>query len=125
MGIGGFILNPDRQYVFKNTEYVSARSMENKTSNNVAEYMAVLAILKFLDHHKLHDQEIIIAGDSELVIYQMGLQWKANKGEYKPYYVKARMLAQSFKNITGKWIPKGKNTIAVALSQAPFYTDKK
>jgi ribonuclease HI len=118
MGIGGFILNPDRQYVFKQMEYVSAKSMEFKTSSHVADYVALVGVLKFLDIHKLHDQEIIIAGDNEMIIHQMSLRWKANEGEYKPYFTKARMLTQSFKNLTWKYIPGSKNTIARALSEA-------
>lgn len=124
MGIGAFVLNPERQYVFKHTEYVSAKSVDYKTSDNVAEYMAMLSVLKFLDLNQLQDQEIIIAGDSEMIFHQMNLRWKAHKGDYKPYFVKARTLAQSFNNIAWKWIPKSQNTIAIALAELPIEMEK-
>lgn len=120
MGLGAFVLNRAREYVFKHSEYITAASMNGKTSNNVAEYMALIAILNFLDKEKLHDQEIIICGDSMLAIEQMNLRWKINKGEYVPYAVKARTMARYFKNITFKWIPREKNKIADALSKKPM-----
>lgn len=94
------------------------KGKEEETSNNVAEYNGFIAILDYFMENKLTDESIEIFGDSNLVIQQMFGTWKIKKGFYKPYAIKAKVLLSNFKHITGKWIPREKNTIADELSKA-------
>jgi ribonuclease HI len=98
---------------------------EKWTSNNVAEYSGFLDALGFLKSHSLHTKEIMIHGDSKLVICQMfgdvdllGKKWRILKGFYKPLAVKAQKELQAFSNIKAEWIPREENTIADKLSKA-------
>jgi len=51
------------------------------TTNNRMEMTAVIEALRYIDHHQLHDNEIILYSDSNLVIQTLLQGWKrkANK----------------------------------------------
>ena len=117
MGIGAFILNPNRERIFTHSDYIPSKQLNGQTSNNIAEYLAVIAVMEFLLNMELHNEKIIICGDSKLSIMQMRGEWKANKGGYIPYYEKAKELKKNFKNIRFEWIPREKNSIADELSK--------
>jgi ribonuclease HI len=97
---------------------------EKETSNNVAEYSGFLAILEYLMEQKLHTKEVLIHGDSKLVIYQnsmdpqWGVVWRIKKGFYKPLALKARKMFKKFPKAKLKWIPREENSIADELSKA-------
>ena len=117
MGIGAFVLNPNRERIFTHSDYITSESLNGQTSNNIAEYMAVISVMKFLLGDGLQNEKIIICGDSKLSIMQMRGEWKANGGGYIPYYQKAQELKKNFKNIRFEWIPREKNSIADELSK--------
>lgn len=120
MGIGSFVLNPKRERIFEHSKYISSKELSGNTSNNIAEYMAVISVLEFFLQNNLHNHKIIICGDSKLSIMQMGGSWKARGGAYIPYYQKALGLKGSFSNISFQWIPREKNNIADELSKNPM-----
>lgn len=86
-------------------------------SNNVAEYSGIIRILEYLKEHNLQNEEIIIYGDSKLVIEQMKGKWKINQGAYVPYALKARQIDVDFPNVTYIWIPREQNTVCDDLSK--------
>jgi ribonuclease HI len=96
---------------------------EPQTSNNVAEYCGLIAILEYLIHLGAQHEPIMVYGDSNLVIQQMFGSWKINEGAYVPYARKAKALRQVFTNLSGQWIPREENTVADALSKAPLKAD--
>lgn len=86
-------------------------------SNNVAEYLAFIGILKHLEGVK--GEVIKIHGDSLLVVNQMIGEWKIKDGRYLEHALLAKELYTrlSKKNIVIlKWIPRLKNVIADDLS---------
>ncbi len=117
MGIGAIVLSPQRERLLVHSEYVPSVSLNGKTTNNIAEYMALIAILEFMLNSGLHNEEIKCVGDSKLVVEQMSGNWAANKGDYIPYFHKAKELASHFTNISYHWIPREQNTIADDLSK--------
>jgi len=94
-----------------------APGREEETSNNVAEYSGFLAILEYLKAKGMQREEIVIHGDSNLVIQQMFGRWKMKAGFYIPVALKAQMLLREFTDIRGKWIPRDDNGIADELSK--------
>lgn len=96
---------------------------ERKTSNNVAEYLGFIAILKYLKMMNLNTNLIRISGDSRLVIYQMfdppggGKRWWIKRGLYVPHARRALELLKKFPNATGRWIPRDENELADELSK--------
>jgi ribonuclease HI len=93
---------------------------ERETTNNLAEYCGLIAVLEYLIDLGAQHEPIIVYGDSELVIDQMFGQKKIKSGTYVPYAIKAKKLCQLFSNLSGQWIPREQNTVADALSKAPL-----
>lgn len=88
------------------------------TSNNVAEYMAFNAILEWLIENNAAREQVMIFGDSRLVIRQCFGTWKINQGFYVRYAMRAQELLKAFRNVRGFWIPRDENAIADDLSKA-------
>jgi len=98
-------------------EYSDLIPPSPQTSNNVAEYLAFVAILDYLSERKVFKNKIIIYGDSNLVIQQCFGSWKIKKGFYIEIAKEARCKLKQFKNISGVWISREKNQIADELSK--------
>src|SRR5262249_48837607 len=93
------------------------------TTNNLAEYTALVQLLGYFIDEKLTDAEIEIRGDSQLVINQMFGTW--NISEDKPYAHGARAalaMLRHFTNIRGIWVPRDQNKIADALTRTELET---
>lgn len=88
------------------------------TSNNVAEYKGLQAILVRLHFLGAFNEEIIIMGDSKLVIKQMRGEWRIRQGIYVPFAKECRNLLQRFKRVKFQWIPREENGLADNLSKA-------
>lgn len=89
-----------------------------QTSNNVAEYLSALRLIKFLAGEGMQNENILLCGDSQLVIKQMNGEWGMNGGIYIRY---AQMLQENIKpftNLDFMWIPRELNSIADALSKS-------
>ena len=92
-----------------------------KISNNVAEYAAVLAILYRLEESQ-EVREIVIRGDSKLVINQLGGRWRARRGLYLPFYRRAKVLTKTIQkscggNLKFEWVPRDQNGECDQLSK--------
>lgn len=84
-----------------------------QTSNNVAEYMGVIEIMKKL--HELKAESAYIFGDSKLVVEQLNGYWKIKQGAYVKYAHEAKkLLKPDFKFI---WIRREYNDIGDDLSK--------
>ena len=66
---------------------------------------------------ELCDEEIMVKGDSMLVINQMFGTWKIKSGLYTPLAKQARELLGRFTNIKGEWIQRDRNEVADGLSK--------
>jgi ribonuclease HI len=84
-------------------------------SNNVAEYAGLIAVLEWFIEQELCDAEIVVKGDSMLVINQMFGTWKIKNGLYAPLANKASELLTRFTNTRGEWISRDLNDVADAL----------
>lgn len=90
---------------------------ERQTSCNVAEYLGLIAVLEWLLANGHASESVIIRGDSKLVIAQCFEGWKPKRGIYFTHALKAKELLQQLPHVSGKWIPREKNTIADKLSK--------
>jgi ribonuclease HI len=112
----GAVIFHNGEPVWKCSEiYVPEGGVE--TSNNIAEYAAFLAVLEWFANQNLFDADILIRGDSMLVINQMFGDWKIKKGLYAPLAYEARKLVAQFRNIRGEWIRRQENGVADELSK--------
>lgn len=89
------------------------------TTNNVAEYTAVLVALEWISSHKKelgHVAGIQFYADSELAISQLNGLYKVKSMHLKPLFDKIRLLAsQLFIPVTYTHIPREKNKEADRL----------
>ena len=79
-GIGayGYVIEVDGQVLIEGKGVIGKGRM---ISNNVAEYSALIALLEKLAELNLRN-DVIIMGDSQLVINQMSGAWGARGGLY-------------------------------------------
>lgn len=90
-------------------------------TNNVAEYGALWYVLDYFIRNNLQDADIMVKGDSQLVIKQMSGEWtikEGNGGVYIKAAVTCRELVATFKRIRFQWIPRDDNWWADKLSNA-------
>jgi ribonuclease HI len=114
---GAIILKNSRRIWQCSKIYYPPAGHETATSNNVAEYSGLIAVLSWFTDRELYDAEILVRGDSKLVIEQMFGAWRIKKGLYVSLAHQARTLLKPFTNIEGQWVPRRKNTIADWLSK--------
>ena len=115
IGVGVYIKGELPDQIFKYSKTIPAST---GNTNNVAEYLGIIKIFELMS--KKTDCEIIIRGDSKMVINQMKGEWKIKKGLYYEYALKAQKLFEelSKKNkITLIWIPREQNELADELSK--------
>lgn len=74
------------------------------TTNNVAEYKALIKALELAARHT--QKEVNIFMDSELVIRQVIGQYKIKKSHLVPLFQKAKKLEQAFSKVTYHSIPR-------------------
>ncbi|MDE1825565.1 MAG: ribonuclease HI family protein [Candidatus Micrarchaeota archaeon] len=65
-------------------------------TNNVAEYLAIVAALKKVSE-EIGESEAIVVSDSELVVNQLKGNYKVKDSKLKPLYNQAIVLAKSLK----------------------------
>lgn len=106
---GGSKGNPGKGYgsfdISRNGE-TFAREIEmpfgDNLTNNQAEYMSLIRGLKAIIEHPEIDSlkiEIVIRGDSQLVIKQLNGEWKVKNANMQPLWAEARGLLTE----VGKW----------------------
>lgn len=84
-----------------------------EATNNQAEYQALLAGLG--EAKKLGATEVRCYLDSELVVKQLKQEYKVKDKELAPLFVRVWNLAQHFKNVSYRHVPREQNRRADAL----------
>lgn len=117
MGIGSLIIDGD-EVIHKHSSCIKfGESGFTATSNNVAEYLAIINILEKLIELNYNTRSIQLWGDSQLVVQQMKGNWRIKKGAYVEYAKKAKELISKFTQISVDWIPRENNQLADDLSK--------
>ncbi|MFZ2192890.1 MAG: ribonuclease HI family protein [Candidatus Moraniibacteriota bacterium] len=108
-GIGVWIETLDKKY----------GECIGETTNNVAEYSALIYGLKklkqLLGKDKTKQYEIECNLDSELIVKQMNHEYKIKDENVQKNFIEIWNLMLDFKNVIFKHIPREKNSIADAL----------
>lgn len=106
----GVIVYRDKEQIFSASEILGEGPL---MSNNVAEYAALIAFLKWFNG--IDPEPVTIFSDSMMLVKQMGGEWQARGGLYLDSYQEAKKLS-AFKPITFVWIPREQNIHADDLS---------
>jgi ribonuclease HI len=108
-GAGAVILDRQRQQIWEGCEYLGAAQ-----TNNEAEYRSLIMGLKAAHNIGIHD--LLVHGDSAVVINQMNRHWIVTKPHLLELYREARNLADAFRSIKFKHFRRRYNSIADGLS---------
>ena len=84
------------------------------TTNNVAEYKALIAALQ--KAIKLKGTQVEIRADSELMIRQLNGRYKIKSEGLKPLYIEVTQLLAKFESVALKHIPRELNAEADKLA---------
>lgn len=130
-GYGAVVMEArSREALFEHSGMIPAAPT---TSNNIAEYLAVLAIFDWLSVNLLANAKLSVFGDSRLVVCQLwgwptgspkwnihGVDVKKDQrpGLYAEKAVEAREKLKRLPNVRGFWIPRDLNDRADVLSKA-------
>jgi len=87
-------------------------------TNNVAEYSALKHAVEWVSRNSVKD-EIVIKGDSQLVIHQMNGTWQIKSETSKKFVPEIRSLLEGRKT-RFVWIPREQNAEADLLSNIAY-----
>ena len=88
---------------------------EHASTNNVAEYTGIIKALEWLLEHNYKNQNILIKGDSQLVVSQIKGKFKVKAPRIIPLYHKAISIISKFRHIQFELIPREQNKEADKL----------
>lgn len=123
-GIGAIIFDSKKNSLFEYSHYIQ---MSPKNSNNVAEYLGFLELIKWFIKNKVSDKRVIFFGDSNLVVQQMNGNWRVKNGLYKKYAIESLKILHKLNEtneIAVKWIGRDLNYIADELSKKELKRNK-
>lgn len=86
------------------------------TTNNVAEYTAVLEALKYVSSIKGYVSGIELYADSKLVAEQLSGRFKVKAKHLKPIIERIKILALELGGLSYSYIPRSQNRLADALA---------
>ena len=85
-----------------------------RTTNNQAEYKAIIAALE--EAIRLGAGEVEVKSDSELVVKQINGKYRVKKAHLKPLYQQVKQLQNSLESFTITHIPRQQNKEADKLA---------
>jgi ribonuclease HI len=111
--IGAVVLDPSTD---PPTRVATVSERIGETTNNVAEYRALIAGLEAAAPFRA--ARVCVRADSMLVVQQLRGEWKVRQSHLRPLYDEARALLRTYQSIDIAHVPRSKNVDADALVNA-------
>lgn len=108
--VGAILYDPDGETVCEISEQIG------ETTNNVAEYAAVIMGLKAA--LELDVEAISVRLDSQLLVRQLEGRYKVKAAHLKPLHREAATLLADFEDVELVHVPREQNAVADALANA-------
>lgn len=111
-GIGVVIQDAEGNVIKEVAQYIGAQT------NNFAEYEALihaLAVAREIFGDQLHDMQVSVYMDSELVVRQLAGAYKVKDANLKLQFARVGQLAGTLKHISYNHVPREKNRKADKL----------
>ena len=112
-GIGAVVTDPSSH---PPARLASVSEYIGDTTNNVAEYRALIAGLEAA--RAFPARAVEVRGDSKLVIEQVRGTWKVKQAHLRPLVDEVRRLLESYERVTLTHVPREQNTDADLLVNA-------
>ncbi len=106
-GIGAVLMGEDRCVAAQISEYIG------ETTNNQAEYRAVLAALEKAEELGAEELEFFL--DSELVVKQLNREYRVKDANLAPLFIRIYNQTLNFKKVTFTHVPREMNKEADRL----------
>lgn len=116
------------------TDYgVVGEPFSEDSTNNVAEYMALVKALQWLLENNLGSSKVEVKSDSKLIVNQLTGDYKVKARRIVSLYKQVLLLKSKFQDIQIKWVPREMNKEAdtltnkaynKALQENPEYLDR-
>ena len=113
--IGAVVLDPATA---PPTRLATVSERIGSTTNNVAEYRALIAALEAA--RPFGARAVEVRADSMLVIEQVAGRWKVKQAHLRPLRDEARALLADYEEVELHHVPRARNTDADALVNAAF-----
>jgi ribonuclease HI len=111
--IGAVVLDPSTS---PPTRLATVSERIGSTTNNVAEYRAVIAGLEAAKPFRA--RAVQVRADSMLVIEQLAGRWKVRQPHLRPLHAEARALLAEYEHVDLAHVPRAQNADADALVNA-------
>ncbi|HVX03045.1 MAG TPA: ribonuclease HI [Nitrososphaera sp.] len=102
------------------SDYGLAAEPSAYSTNNIAEYTALIKALEWLDGNGHTSNKIEVRGDSQLVVKQMNGEFRVKNKQIIPLFQKASLLRKKFHDISIIWVPREQNSEADKLSEKAY-----
>jgi len=116
----GFVVYRDGARVHAGRGVVGAGYLGDDVTNNVAEYTALVKALEWLVENGFAGEELVVRGDSQLVIRQLRGEYAVRSPRVAPLYSRVRELLRYFRSVKLEWVPRELNAEADSLSRAAY-----
>lgn len=119
----GFAIYIDNKTFYKHqyelAEEYTAKELTQKTSSHIAEYQALISLLRVMSEQILRPENasLIVYSDSEVLVGQYSGEYRVTNPIQKELRKLTYNLSKRFKSVEVEWIPREKNTIANQLAQ--------
>ncbi len=127
-----FIVKRDGKTIY--SDYgIAGEPFSEDSTNNVAEYTALVKALEWLFANNLGSSRVKIMSDSQLIVNQLTGDYKVKAKRMLSLYRQVLKLMSTFQEIQIKWVPREKNREAdrltnkaynKALQENPEYFDR-
>ena len=95
---------------------LATRPYSERSTNNVAEYVAAIRALEWL-REQGYRGPVIVSGDSQLVIRQMLGEYRVRTEHLEAYHARLAQLAAEFASVQWVWVRREQNVRADRLSK--------
>ncbi|HKW05163.1 MAG TPA: ribonuclease HI [Nitrososphaerales archaeon] len=116
----GVVIRKDGLKVFEGRGLAEAKPWSEEASNNVAEYSGLIRGLEWLKRFGHLGDQILVRGDSKLVINQLNGAFKIKAPRLVELYRRAEALLSEFKKVRIEWVERSLNSDADNLSRIAY-----
>lgn len=116
----GILIQQSGETVHEESGLAEAKPYSDEASNNVAEYSAIIHALKWLENNGHAESQIILRGDSRLIISQLNGVYKVKSLRIIEFHHRAKKLLQKFNNLRIEWVNRELNQDADRLSRIAY-----
>lgn len=115
-GVATYGFTVEGEGLYFEDQGLATRPYSDRSTNNVAEYVAAIRALEWL-RDRGYRGTVIASGDSQLVIRQMRGEYQVRSEHLQAYQSWLARLAGDFAAVEWHWVPREQNIRADALSK--------